>query len=167
MSTTTVSGGGQLHSKLTPAEHHAAVQVLAKLTAAGSATHKLSSLLADTLRSATLSGGSVHAPRAAESFAGGVHGAAAKPIVSTLSDTVVAGSGFAGKIESHHQASAVVPASHALAHADTINVAGVTASAVKTEPSHAPKVVGQTIHLSDKTTITVTGVSAHELTKAH
>jgi hypothetical protein len=143
------------------------MQVLAKLTAAGSATHNLTTLLADSLRSATLSGGSVaDTARSADKFAGGVHGAAAKPVVSTLSDTVVAGSGFAGKIESAHHESGVVPA-HALAHADTINVAGVTASAVKTEPSHAPKVVGQTITLSDKTMITVSGVSAHDVTKAH
>jgi hypothetical protein len=115
------------------------------------------------LRSATLSGGTVHeAGKGADTFVGGAHGAQ-HPITSVGSDTVVAGSGFSGKIAA--SSPAAFGAGHAVG-ADTINVAGTTAASVKHDPA-AGKAVGQTITLSDKTTVTLTGVHSHDVTKPH
>jgi hypothetical protein len=153
-------------SSLTHTEHQAAINALKKLSSASGATHGVASVLGAHLVSATQSGGSVHeGTRGADTFAGGVH-TGATPSLAIGSDTVVAGSGFSGKIES--AGSATAGSAHALSlSGDTINVAGTTAASVKTEPLHEGKITGQTLTLSDKTTITLTGVSAHDVTKAH
>jgi len=151
---------------LTHSEHQAAINALKKLSSASGATHGISSSLGASLRSATLSGGSVHdGTRGADTFAGGVH-TGATPSLAIGSDTVVAGSGFSGKIESTGSAA------HGSAHplnlsADTIHVAGTTAASVKIEPAHDSKAAGHTITLADKTTVTLTGVSPHDVPKAH
>jgi hypothetical protein len=154
----TVTGGSkQGISSLTQAEHQAAIHALSKLSAASGATHGVASALGATLRSATLSGGSVE-KAGADTFAGGVRSSSLHTIGS---DTVVAGSAFSAK------SVAATPASGA-AHltADTINVAGRTAAGVKTEAAHT-STEGHTITLSDKTTITLTGVTPHTVTKPH
>jgi hypothetical protein len=161
----TVAGGAKAGiSTLSPAEHHAAISALSKLSAASGATHGVASALGGTLRSATLSGGSVHssAGHGADTFAGGVHSGATPAVSSLGSDTVVAGSAF--KPES---TAASVAKSHPLSlSGDTINVAGTTAATVKSETVHDAK-AGHTITLSDKTTITLTGVAPHDVTKPH
>jgi hypothetical protein len=166
MAETSVDGGARSGiSTLTPHEHQAALNALARLSNVGGMGHGVASGLGVNLRSATLSGGSVHdASKGADTFVGGAHGAQ-RPITSIGSDTVAAGSGFSGKIASS-------PAAFGSGHpaaigADTINIAGTTAASVKHEPVVAGKAVGQTITLSDKTTITFTGVSSHDLTKPH
>src|SRR4029077_945832 len=106
--TATTSGGARLGiQSLSPAERHAAINALSKLTNS-SASRGVSSVFGGALKSATLSGGSVHsnsikttggttlvAGRGSDTFAGGVK-SAVKPAIHTIgSDTVVAGSAFA------------------------------------------------------------------------
>lgn len=161
---------GAVHAtgtKLTASEHLAAMQALAKLSGAQGVTQGVASVLGGSLRSATQSGGAAPvAGRGSDTFVGGVQSSGARPVISTLgSDTVVAGSSFTGKIEAPRDDVRDAPAHSRALSGDTISVAGVTAASVKTEPVHAAKVVGQTITLSDKTTITLTGVSTHDATK--
>lgn len=159
----TVAGGAKHGiSTLSPAEHQAAVHALAKLSAADGASKGVASVLGGTsLRSATLSGGSAKlvTGRGADTFAGGVH-QSSTPTFSTLgSDTVVAGSAF-GKLDP-----AAASKGHGLSlSGDTINVAGTTAASLK-EQAVQGKAAGQTLTLSDKTTVTLTGV--HDVTKPH
>lgn len=161
---TTVSGGAKHGvSSLSPAEHKAAITALSKLTSGG-ASHGVSSALSTSLRSATLKGGSVHSDgvRQSTSFAGGVHTGATPAFKAIGSDTVKAGSAFSSK------GPQAAGSTHGLggAGADTIKVAGVTAASVKNENAHDAK-AGHTITLSDKTTITLTGVSTHDVVKPH
>jgi len=166
----TMSGGAKLgiHS-LTPAERHAAINALSKLTHS-SASKGVASVFGGALKSATLSGGSVHsasikttggttlvAGRGADTFAGGVQ-SGVKPAINTIgSDTVVAGSAF-GKTE------LTTGGSRALS-SDTINVAGTTAAGVKTAVD--TKSTGHTITMADKTSITLNGVTPHNVIKPH
>lgn len=161
MAETTVSGATTSGIKsLTPQEHQSALNALSKLSTSSGATHGIASSLGATLKSATLSGGSVHdGTKSTSTFAGGAQ-AASGPITSVGSDTVVAGSGFSAKTETFGSGHTLSVGS------DTINVAGTTAAVVKHEPL-AAKASGQTITLSDKTTITLTGVSAHDVAKPH
>ena len=161
--------GGIAHS-LSPAERHAAITALSKLTHS-TATKGVASVFGGALKSATLSGGSIHSQgikttgganlvvgRGADTFAGGVH-SGVKPAIHTIgNDTVVAGSAF-GKTE--------LSATGAGRHmsSDTIKVAGITATGVKTAPE--VKSAGHTITMADKTSITLNGVAAHHITKPH
>jgi hypothetical protein len=82
-----------------------------------------------------------------------------KPAIHTIgSDTVVAGSAFS-KTELTNTG-----ASRALS-SDTINVAGTTAASVKTALDL--KSTGHTITMPDKTSITLSGVTPHNLIKPH
>lgn len=171
----TVAGGAHASLKsLSPAEHQAAVSALSKLA---SASPGVSSVLGGSLRSATLSGGSVvHSEgikvgssslatgSGADTFAGGVRSAAAVAHTTIGSDTVVAGSAFSSKIDATKSAAS---GAHVSLSGDTINVAGTTAASVKSETVQDAKSAGHTITLSDKTTITLTGVSAHDVIKPH
>jgi hypothetical protein len=169
----TVAGGAHTGIKtLTPAEHQAAVSALSKLAGASGASRGISSVLGGTLRSATLSGGTMHAEglkvgstslmigRGADTFAGGVHSAVTPAHGAVGSDTVVAGSAFSSKIDATKPTTS---GAHASLSGDTINIAGTTAAGVKSETAHDAKSAGHTITLSDKTTITLTGVSAHDV----
>jgi hypothetical protein len=170
----TVAGGAHASLKsLSPAEHQAAVSALSKLA---SASPGVSSVLGGSLRSATLSGGSVHSEgikvgssslaigSGADTFAGGVRSVAAPAHTTIGSDTVVAGSAFSSKIDATKSAAS---GAHVSLSGDTINVAGTTAASVKSETVQDAKSAGHTITLSDKTTITLTGVSAHDVIKPH
>jgi hypothetical protein len=166
--------GGAKHgiASLSPAERHAAINALSKLTNASGASRGVSSVFGGALKSATLSGGSVHTAgvktlagttlvtgRGADTFAGGVRSAATPAIHAIGSDTVVAGSAF-GKTELTNAGG-----SRALS-GDTISIAGTTAAGVKTALD--VKSTGHTITMADKTSITLTGVTAHtNVTKPH
>jgi hypothetical protein len=162
----TVTGG--VHSgahPLSPAERHAAISALSKLTNSH-ASKGVSSVFGGGLKSATLSGGSVHSAsvkttagshlvtgRGADTFAGGVT-SAAKPTIHTVgSDTVVAGSAF-GKTE------LTAKGTGKALSGDTINVKGTTAASVKTALD--VKSTGHTITMADKTSITLKGITPHK-----
>ena len=160
----TVPGGAKSGiSTLSTAEHQAALRALAKLSSSSGATHGIASVLGSAaLPSATLSGGSVHGQVGSDTFVGGVHSGVTPTFSGIGSDTVVAGSAFVAK----PAASAGAAHTMAIISGDTINVAGTTAASVKTETLPDNK-VGNTITLSDKTTITLTGVSTHDVPKPH
>ncbi len=159
----TVPGGTKAGiSTLSPAEHQAALHALSKLSSATSATQGVASVFGgSSLSSATLSGGSVHGKVGADTFAGGVHSGVSPAFGGIGSDTVLAGSAFSGKFET----SSASGAAHPLTLSDTINVAGTTAASVKSVTGPESKTGALT--LSDKTTITLTGISAHDVTKPH
>jgi hypothetical protein len=163
----TVSGGAAHHAgALTHAEFQAAQHALSKIS---SNTGSLGSKLASLSQSATLIGGSgrasaPHTPSllpgsGSDTFFGGARTSAAGRIGS---DTIVGGStkAVAGRLD--------VLGTHSISHfalsTDTINVAGATALSVKTlDPSESVK--GHTLAVSDKTTLTINGLSAHDISK--
>ncbi len=143
---------------MSASEHQAAVRAIAKLSGSSGVTHGVSSVFGGTFKSATVSSGTtLVSGKGADTFAGGVHSAATPTVKAVGSDTVVAGSAF-GKTELSAGTSRGLTA-------DTISVAGTTATGVKTTPE--VKSSGQTITMADKTSITLTGVTAHNTTKPH
>jgi hypothetical protein len=167
----TINGGSKVGvSSLSASEHQAAINALAKLSGSSGGTKGVSSVFGGTFKNATVSSGTAHADAAktasgttlvsgkgADTFAGGVHSAAAPAVKAVGSDTVVAGSAF-GKTE-------LAAGSTRALTGDTISVAGTTAAGVKTTPE--VKAGGQTITMADKTSITLTGVTAHNTAKPH
>jgi hypothetical protein len=169
----TVSGGSHGIKSLSPAEHQAAVNALSKLASTDGASQGVASVLGGSLRSATLSGGSALSQgikvgssnlvgRGADTFAGGVHSGATPTFSGIGSDTVVAGSAVSSTTAATQQATS---GGHSSLSGDTINIAGTTAASVKSQAVPENKSAGHTITLSDKTTITLTGV--HDVTKPH
>lgn len=168
--TATMDGGAKvgIHS-LSPAERHAAITALSKLTHS-TETKGVSSVFGGALKSATLRGGSVHSEsvkttggtslilgKGSDTFAGGVK-SGLKPAIHTLgSDTVVAGSAFT-KTE-------LAPKGGAGLSSDTIKIAGITAAGVKTTIDD--KSTGHTITMADKTSITLKGITPTNVHKPH
>jgi hypothetical protein len=165
MAETTMSGGARMGiQSLSAVERSAAITALSKLTSSSS-TKGLASVFGGSLKSATLKGGTVHGDaikargaslvtgKGSDTFAGGVK-SAVKPAIHTIgSDTIVAGSAF-------HKAELSSKPGRALS-SDTINVAGKTAAGVKA--SVEDKSVGHTITMADKTSITLIGVTPHNI----
>jgi len=152
-----------IHS-LSPVERHAAITALSKLTSS-SATKGVASVFGGSLKSATLKGGTVHTEsikasgaalvtgKGSDTFAGGVKSAVKPAIKAVGSDTIVAGSAF-------RKAELSTKPGRALS-SDTINNAGKTAAGVKALVED--KSVGYTITMADKTSITLTGVTPHNI----
>jgi hypothetical protein len=157
-----VRAGMPTAATLTPTERLAALSALNKLGQAYGATSGISSVLGGGLSSATLSGGTVSLDKiqsiGSDTFAGGVGSGLSASINAIGSDTVVAGSAFAkGELSS----TASSKSGTLNLSGDTINIAGVTAASVKTE---TPVVkAGIKITMPDKTSITLTGISTHDL----
>jgi hypothetical protein len=164
MEMATICGGTQHYqvragmpsaATLTPTERLAALSALNKLGQAYGATSGISSVLGGGLSSATLSGGTVSLDKiqsiGSDTFAGGVGSGLSASINAIGSDTVVAGSAFAkGELSST-----------ASSKSGTLNLSGDTAASVKTE---TPVVkAGIKITMPDKTSITLTGISTHDL----
>jgi hypothetical protein len=160
--------GGAHHgmATLTHAEQEAARNALAKLkTSGGLGVH-----LDNSIRSATVYSGSAVKGTGAntsllqghgsDTFIGGARSGLAP--LGSGSDTVVSGSTASGIID-HKTANTMSGHTFALS-ADTVNVAGATAEALKA--GHAPESTSShTITLADKTKVTITGVPAHDITK--
>jgi hypothetical protein len=137
----------------------------------GSASKGVASVFGGSLKSATLSGGSIHREgikpaggshlvtgRGSDTFAGGVK-SAAKPVIHTIgSDTVVAGSSAFKKGE-------LATKGGSAALSETIKVTGATAAGVKTAADAKSAV--NSITMTDKTHISLTGVTAHNIIKPH
>ncbi len=151
---------------LSHAEFQAAQNALAKV--AGT-TGSLGSGLRTLAQSATQIGGStrpntLRAPgllpgSGSDTFAGGARNSL---LASLGRDTIVGGSTkpFAGSLEAlggHNIGNFTLSA-------DTINLAGTTALSIKTlDP--AENVKGHTVAVGDKTTITINGLSVHDISK--
>jgi len=162
---------------LNPAEQHAAQQALAKLAGAttSQATGSTASYLSastqnaatvgslstlPTLSSLNAGGSGLLSGHGTDTFAGGV-ASAGHSLAGFASDTVVGGSA----------ATSVLPSGTTTAgfnlSADTINVAGATATGVSVQDPAQAHTAVQTITLADKTTVTITGVPSHNIIKSH
>jgi hypothetical protein len=165
--------GGTQHG-LTPlshAERQAALNAISKIK---STSGRLGSSLAGLKQSATLIGGAAHKPVLSSSAL--LHGSGSDTFIggarSTMptsvgNDTVLSGS--AKSIE-RGVPGAAVHSTHGLVHSgmstDTINVAGTTAASVKAmHPDDKAK--AQTVTLGDKTKVTISGLSNHDISKLH
>ena len=156
MAETTLAGGASV-KQLTPAERHAAINALSKLTGA-TASKGVASVMGGSLKSATLKGGmTLVSGHGADTYAGGVKSTVKPAIHAIGNDTVVAGSAFA-KSELAHGGSRALSS-------DTIKIAGTTAAGVKSALDTKP--TGHTITMADKTSITLNGVTPHNIVKPH
>jgi hypothetical protein len=167
MSGTLATPSGGSHHGLTTLSHselQAAQHALSKIAqSTGGLGHNLGSLS----QSATLLGGSLRssASPALSLLHGGsdtfVGGARSSLVASIGTDTIVGGSaklvdGSFGVHGAHNGGSFAL-------NADTINVAGHTALSVKTEPQQVAQ--GHTVTVGDKTTVTISGLSVHDISK--
>lgn len=155
----TVWGGSSVHhASLTPHEHQVALQALEKLKATGGVSRGAAAALSSDLRSAVVKVGSeLIGGKSTASFAGGVT-SSVKPSVSAIigSDTVVAGSALT-KAELTSKTGTTLGT-------DSIKVEGVTAALVKNEAA-TTKSASHTIIMPDKTNITLSGISTHDVFK--
>jgi hypothetical protein len=155
---------------LSHAERMAAHNALSKLSSKSGA---LGSHLGTASQSATLLGGSVKAfsfgtsslvhGAGNDTFVGGARSAFP---VGAGSDTVLSGS-------THGQGRSAtglnVADAHTVGHftlsSDTINLAGATATSVKAVRPEEANTKSHTVTLADKTTVTITGLSSHDVAK--
>ena len=161
--------GGAHHgmATLTHAEREAARNALAKLktSSGGLGAHLDSSIRSATVYSGSAVMGTGVKPNllqghGSDTFIGGARSGLTP--LGTGSDTVVSGSTVSGIID--RNATGVVGGHSFALSADTINVAGATAEALKA--GHTPEsTASHTITLADKTKVTITGVPAHDITK--
>jgi hypothetical protein len=153
-------------SSLTNEERMAAQNALSKI---GGGSSGIGAKLGTITQSATQLGGSVKAAglsaptlmhgSGSDTFLGG---ARSSMTTSIGNDTVVSGStvrGVAGieSITAHHGPNITLSS-------DTINVAGATAASVKGTPDET-KSKAHTLSVGEKTTVTVSGLSAHDIAK--
>lgn len=157
--------GGIHHgvSHLSHAERQAALQALSRVKNNPS---RLGAVLAGVKHSATMIGGA-HQPilgaaalvhgAGHDTFIGGARSSVSRSIGN---DTVLSGSAKS----SMRAVSSTPGLSHAGLSSDTINIAGNTAASIKAMlPEEKAKT--HTVTLSDKTKVTVTGLSNHDITK--
>jgi plastocyanin len=166
---TTVTGGSHHPTgSLSHAERQAALNALRKVQTSSS---KLSSTLGDVPHSATLIGGTAKSPVSTALLHGSgrdtfIGGARSSTTATLGNDTVLSGS---AKPEERASSGLRITATHAgIANlgADTINVAGTTAASIKAaHPDEKPAT--HTVTLGDKTTVTISGLSTHDVTKLH
>ncbi|MGA2539709.1 MAG: hypothetical protein ABSF53_27120 [Terracidiphilus sp.] len=158
--------GGAHHGmgSLSHSELQAAQNALSKIARTSTG---LGQSLGSLSQSATLIGGSLRAGASpalsllhggSDTFVGGARSTLAASIGT---DTIVGGSaklvdGALGVIGAHNVGSFAL-------NTDTINVAGHTALSVKTEPQSAGN--AHTVTVGEKTTITISGLSAHDISK--
>jgi len=175
--TTTPSGGAYRHhdvAGLSRAERQAAQNVLDKLKTSGTG---IGSHLDGSAQSATVFGGSsvkaielgastlIHG-QGRDTFVGGGRSVPTNALAHIGSDTVVSGSAttlggrgsVAGPSSGHGS-------QHFSLSGDTINIAGATAEGVKAAHPKDATTSAHTITLADKTTITIAGLSSHDITK--
>ena len=168
--------GGAAHglAPLSHAEREAAQNALAKLKSPGAV---IGLHLGGSAQSATIYSGSlvksvdlgastlIHG-QGRDTFLGGARGVATNALAKIGSDTVVSGSAAAfGDRSSAAEAVSGQGAHHFSLSGDTINIAGVTAESVKAAHTQDAAKSAHTITLSDKTTITIAGLSPHDITK--
>jgi hypothetical protein len=170
MPTATVKGGVQhgAAAHLSHAERIAAHSALSKLS---SKAGGLGSHLGSITQSATLMGGSHKAPVAgtsslaygsgSDTFVGG-----ARSSFAIGNDTVVSGSShLAGRGVGGLDVTGAHTVGNFALSSDTINIAGATASGVKAVRPEDANTKAHTVTLADKTTVTITGLSSHDVSK--
>lgn len=167
----TVTGGAKHGlATLSHAERQAAQNALAKLKSPGAGMGNHPSLSATVFSGSSVKPGEMGAStlihgQGMDTFIGGARSAPASLGAKLGNDTVVSGSAahFAGRASLPDTLTG--HGSHPITlSADTINLAGHTAEGVKAAHSHDAS-SAHTITLSDKTTITIAGLSSHDITK--
>jgi hypothetical protein len=136
-------GHAAVHSPLSAAAHHAASQVLAKLGL--SSAQDLTRRTSDSVKVGSSHGKTVDS---SQSKVG---------LVKINPEKMTAGSAH-GSLKSDKSGASVLSTAK-------IHVSGVTAASVKEKASHVAKAKTTKLTGSDKTSIHVTGVSVHDLTK--
>jgi hypothetical protein len=168
--------GGAHHglAALTHAEREAAQNALAKLKGSGrvlgshldGSTRSATVYSGAALKTAGLSGSTVLHGQGHDTFIGGARSGLAP--ASAGNDTVISGSTATFGGRAHVSGAPSAHGGHPFSlSTDTISVAGATAESVKAghtdaTASHASS---HTITLADKTTVTITGVSSHDIGK--
>jgi hypothetical protein len=115
------------------------------------------------VKSGKMGGSSLMHGQGNDTFMGGARSLSTHALANIGNDTVVSGSATGGhKSPEAHGAHSVQNFS---LNSDTINVKGATAEGVKGAHPDAAKTSTHTITLSDKTTVTVAGLSHHDLGK--
>jgi len=165
--------GGASHglAVLSHAEREAAKHALAKLKTLGSG---LGRHLGGSTESATVYGGVsvktsglavsklIHG-RGNDTFKGGARSTPTRSLAHIGNDTVVSGSATA--LASRTQVGGVASTQHFHLSSDTINIKGATAEGIKAaHPEHA-KAGAHTVTLADKTKVTISGLSQHDVGK--
>ncbi len=163
----TIPGGASSGLQtLTPAERHAAQNALSRVL---SASGGLASAIRNLSRSATQHGGSMIAGNSASSmqiqgsgndtFAGGSR---TLMTASIANDTVVSGSSVT--FDGHTGILGAQGLANFALNADTISAAGATVMSIKSQqPEESTR--SHTVTLGDKTTVTITGLSHHDISK--
>lgn len=162
-----------VHHGLASLTHEERLAAQSALSRISSTSVALGAKLSAITQSATMAGGSVKAPilnaptlmpgAGSDTFIGGAHGS---NLSGLGSDTVVSGStgsAFHG-ISGAESLTAPAVANIALS-SDTINIAGATATSLKPVQHEESKAGSHTVSVGDKTTVTVSGLSAHDVAK--
>jgi|ERR1700733_2243062 hypothetical protein len=170
----TVSGGATHGlAVLSHAERQAANHALAKLKTLGSG---LASHLGGSSESATVYGGStlktiglrastlIHG-QGSDTFKGGARSASTHALSNIGNDTVVSGSAtsLGGRTAAQHLGGHSAQNFHL--SSDTISVKGATAEGLKAARPEEAKTKAHTVTLADKTTVTISGLSQHDVGK--
>jgi hypothetical protein len=164
--------GGAHHglASLTHAEREAAQNALSKLKGSGrmqldGSIRSATVYSGAALKTAGLSASTVLHGQGHDTFIGGARGGLAP--ASAGNDTVISGSSAATFGGHTSDVLGAHSGHHFSLSTDTISVAGATAESVKAGHADATTTRGtsHTITLADKTTVTVTGVSAHDIGK--
>ncbi len=148
------------------AKHGLAVLSHTERTAAENALTKLHGLNPGSATSATVFGGvktglsasTLIQGRGSDTFLGGARNVSTHALSNVGNDTVVSGSATAGRSDVHNAHSFSL-------NSDTINIKGVTAEGVQHLQPQGTATGSHTITLADKTTVTVAGLSQHDVGK--
>jgi hypothetical protein len=157
---------------LSHAEREAAKNALAKLKTLGS---HLGSHLGSSAESATVYGGSsvkttglsaslIHG-QGSDTFKGGARTAPTHALGNIGNDTVVSGSATTFGGRTHADSLGGHNPQHLNLSSDTINIKGATAEGVKAAHPEETKAGTHTVTLPDKTTVTISGLSKHDVGK--
>jgi hypothetical protein len=156
--TSTISGGVKHGlAVLSHSERSAAQHILANLNKGGSAT------VFGGVKSARVGGATFIHGGGNDTFLGGAGSASTHALSKIGNDTVVSGSRTGGRSLSDARSG---QGAHGFnLNSDTINVKGVTAEGVKSEQPREAATGSHTIALSEKTTVTVSGLTKHDVGK--
>jgi len=166
-----VSGGAKHGSSvLSHAERAVAQNALNKLNSLsarpglGSGSSTSSATVFGGVRSGKLAGPSLIHGQGNDTFMSGARSLTTHSLANIGNDTVVSGSAATGghmRSEAHN----AQRIQNFSLNSDTINVKGATAEGVQGKHEEAKTTSSHTITLSDKTTVTVAGLSHHDIGK--
>jgi hypothetical protein len=164
----TVAGGVKHGTAvLSHAERSAAENTLAKLNKSmstiGSHLGAASATVIGGVKAAGLGVSRLIQGHGSDTFMGGVRSSSTHALANIGNDTVVGGSSAIGRSLADAQAG---HGAHGFTlNTDTISVKGATAEGIKALQPEGKTVGSHTITLSDKTTVTIAGLSKHDIGK--